>query len=304
MNTRFGWTLSGPVENALRSDTHSVNLAATHVPRVDTDRDEMDVDEMELGVKPRTFLGLESIGIKQEENSVLETFKETITFTNRRYEVGLPWKETHDPLPDNRSPRQRRLQSMLKRFSQKPEQLKEYDCVIKDQLDKGIIKRVDQSEKVQPCSQMHYLPHHCIVREDKSATKLLIVYNASAGENGLALNDCLHTGPPLTPDVLYILVRFRVKPIALVADIEKDFLMIALKKEDRDVLRFLSVDAVNSAEPKIVEYRFARVVVGVTSRSLSFECNSPQAHTSNKREDPEFVNRMLRSLHVVDEFKP
>ena len=39
VNTRFGWTLSGPVENALRSDTHSVNLAATHVLRVDTGRD-------------------------------------------------------------------------------------------------------------------------------------------------------------------------------------------------------------------------------------------------------------------------
>ena len=158
----------------------------------------MDGDEMELGAKPRTFLELESIGIKQEENSVLETFKETITFTNRRYEVGLPWKETHDPLPDNRSPSQRRLQYLLKRLSKKPEQLKEYDCVIKDQLDKGIIKGVDQSEKVQPCNQIHHLPHHCVVREDKSATKLLIVYNASAGENGLALNDCLHTGPPLT----------------------------------------------------------------------------------------------------------
>ena len=48
-------------------------------------------------------------------------------------------------------------------------------------------------------------------------------------------------------------------------DIEKDFLMLALKKEDRDVLPFLSVDAVNSAKPKIVEYRFARVEFGVTS---------------------------------------
>ena len=96
--TRFGWTLSGPVENAPRSETHSVNLAATHVPRIDTRRDEMDVHEMDLDEKLRTFWELESIGIKQEENSVLETFKETVTFKNQRYEVGLPWKEAHDPL--------------------------------------------------------------------------------------------------------------------------------------------------------------------------------------------------------------
>jgi len=59
--------------------------------------------EMELDEKLRTFWELESIGIKQEENSFLETFKETITFTNQIYEVGLPWKEGQDPLPDNRS---------------------------------------------------------------------------------------------------------------------------------------------------------------------------------------------------------
>ena len=135
---------------------------------------------MELGVKPRTFWELESIGIKQEENSVLETFKETVTFKNQRYEVGLPWKEAHDALPDNRSLSQRRLQSLLKRLSREPELLKEYDRVIKDQLDKGIIERVDQSEKVQPCHLVNYLPHHCAVREDKSTTKLRIVYNASA----------------------------------------------------------------------------------------------------------------------------
>ena len=77
MNIRFGWTLSGPVENAPRSETHSVNLAATHVLRIDTRRDEMDMHEMKLDEKLRTFLELESIRIKQEENFVLETFKET-----------------------------------------------------------------------------------------------------------------------------------------------------------------------------------------------------------------------------------
>ena len=300
MNTRFGWTLSGPVENAPCSKTHSVNLAATHVLQIDTRRDEMDVHEMGHDAKFRTFWELESIRIKQEENSILETFKETVTFKNQRYEVGLPWKEAHDPLPDNHSLSQRRLQSLLKRLSQKPDQLKEYDRVIKDQLDKGIIERVDQSEKVQPCHQIHYLPHHCVVREDKSTTKLRIVYNASARENGPALNDCLHTGPPLTPDILNIPVRFRVQPIALVADIDKAFLMITVKREDRDALRFLWADDVNSAEPKIVEYRFAQVVFGVTSSPFLLNVTLLKHITSYEMENPEFVNQMLHSLYVDD----
>ena len=91
------------------------------------------------------------------------------------------------------------------------------------------------------------LPSPSLRRESrKSTTKLRIVYSVSARGNGPVLNDCLHTGPPLALDILEILTRFRVQPIALVADIEKAFLVIAVK-EDRNILHFLWVDDINSA---------------------------------------------------------
>ena len=43
----------------------------------------------------------------------------------------------------------------------------------------------------------------------------------------------------MIPKLFYILVKFRLHPIALVADIEKVFLMIGITEEDRDKLRFL-----------------------------------------------------------------
>lgn len=110
MSTRSGWTLSGPVEieNAPGSETHSVNLAATNVLQLDARRDEMDVHDMEVDEKLCILWKLESMGIKQEENSVLGTFKEIITFRNQRYNIGSLWKEAHDALPDNRSLSQKR----------------------------------------------------------------------------------------------------------------------------------------------------------------------------------------------------
>jgi len=96
------------MENAPGAETHSINLAATNVLQIDARRDEMDVHDMELDEKLRTLWKLESIVIKQEETSVLETFEEIITFRNQRYKVSLLWKEAHDPLPDNRSLIQRR----------------------------------------------------------------------------------------------------------------------------------------------------------------------------------------------------
>ena len=62
-----------------------------------------------------------------------------------------------------------------------------------------------------------------------------------------------------------VLLRFRVNQVALTSDIEKAFLMVGMAEEDRDVLRFLWVDAIDKPSPEIVVLRFTRVVFGVSS---------------------------------------
>jgi len=70
--------------------------------------------------------------------------------------------------------------------------------------------------------------------------------------------------------------------------------MIAVKEEDRDALRFLWVDDVSSAETKFAEYRYSRVVFGVTSSPFPVLKHI----TSYEGEYTEFVNQILRSLYV------
>ena len=88
----------------------------------------------------------------------------------------------------------------------------------------------------EPGGNVHYLPHHAVIRRDAETTKLRIVYDASSKEtkNGTSLNDCLHTGPSLNPLLFDILVRFRENKIALLGDIENAFLNVAVDPEDRD----------------------------------------------------------------------
>ena len=113
----------------------------------------------------------------------------------------------------------------------------------------GIIESVSlENEESNP--NIHYLPHHAVVREDKSTTKVRIVFDGSARLNndGLSINDCLECGPNLVPFLFDILIRFRSHPYALVADIEKVFHMISIKEEHRS---------------EIVVYRFCRLVFGL-----------------------------------------
>ena len=95
--------------------------------------------------------------------------------------MSLPWREYHDDLPDNYSLSRRRLHSLLKRLQQNPELLQEYDSIIREQLERGIVEEVKDSEMAPEV--IHYLPHHAVTRQDKETTKVRVVYDASARSN-------------------------------------------------------------------------------------------------------------------------
>ena len=123
---------------------------------------------------------------------------------------------------------------------------------------------MDETEE-QPPENTHYLPCQAVIRSDALTTKLRVVFNASARVKPgcLSLNDCTYTGPPLTTGIADILMRFRAHKVGLLADIEKAFLNIEVDKQQRDLMRFLWIDDINSEDPNIVIYRFCRVIFGV-----------------------------------------
>ena len=171
--------------------------------------------------------------------------------------MSLPFKEQHTLIPDNYGLCRNRLYSLLRRLRQKPEILREYNEIINQQLQSGAIEVVhDPHEKVQPGS-IHYIPHKEILHSDKSTTHLRIVYDASSKISGqVSINECLHPGPPLTPMIFDIPIRFRVHKIALVGDLEKAFLNVEVDPEQRNLLRFLWVDNIESDDPNFVTFKF------------------------------------------------
>ena len=94
------------------------------------------------------------------------------------------------------------------------------------------------------------------------STKLRVVYDASIkSESGFSLNDCLEKGPPLQNKLWDILIRTRFRSVVLCGDIEKAFLQIRIRENERDCLRFHWSKKVNYDVIKI--YRFTRLVFGL-----------------------------------------
>ena len=288
MNTKLGWVLSGPIERSTVSREPVTNLAANPL------RDGAGLDN-----EIKKFWELEALGIQPEEASVYEEFTNTISRKDGRYEVQLPWKHSHPVLPDNYKASLQRFHSLYNRLKQTPKILEEYDNVIKDQLQKGIVERVNESEACE-IGKVHYLPHHAVIRRDKETTRLRVVYDASSKSNGISLNSCLYTGPSLSQNIFDILIRFRSFKVAMISDIEKAFLMVSIAEADRNVLRFLWVDDISKEKPEIIVLRFTRVVFGVSSSP--FLLNATIAHHIGQYEtvDPTFVERFLENIYVDD----
>lgn len=187
IHTKLGWVLSG-VAPIPREQFTSHSFLTTHVLRVDSTGSSENLNEI-----LHSFWKLESLGIVDPDDTVLDEFSQTVCFHNGRYEVSLPWKDSHPPLPDNFDLSNKRLQSLLRRLKQDPDILNEYDSIIKTQLQQGIVEKVPKADGGER-AQVHYLPHHAVIRRDKETTKVRIVYDASAKSSGCSLNECLHKG--------------------------------------------------------------------------------------------------------------
>ena len=215
VHTKLGWVLSGTLPMEEEYPT-AHNFLTTHVLRVDSTPSTQDTLDEVL----HSFWKLESLGVDSKTDSVLEEFTQTVQFKNGRYEVSLPWKNLHPTLPDNYQLSNRRLDGLIKRLRHDPEVLREYSSIINSQRRQGIVESINLEEE-QANGQTHYLPHHAVVRRDKSTTKVCVVYDACARSTGCSLNECLHKGPKFDQKILDILIRFRTYKIDLTADIEK-----------------------------------------------------------------------------------
>ena len=227
VKSTLGWLLSGRVNGTIDPVTHSNLIIECQNSLFAPSQDQDDILTNTL----KEFWETESIGIKDlpaDQDTRKESFAFDVKLNGGRYEVKLPWKEDRLPSSDHYQLCENRLRSLHHKLRKDPALLTEYDNIIQEQLNTGIIEEVSSGDfNNEKATQIHYLPHHAVVRKDRETTKVRIVYDGSAktSKDDNSLNDCLETGPNCIPHVFDMLANFRKNTVCLTADIEKAFLM-------------------------------------------------------------------------------
>ncbi|GFW27074.1 integrase catalytic domain-containing protein [Trichonephila clavipes] len=186
------------------------------------------------------FWEIESLGILDKgsvtlgkgDEEMLSEFDKSVNFVDGRYRVNLPWKPgMREALQNNKTVARKRFEGLVRRFKCDHELFCKYKDVIDDYVRKGIVERTCDSLLD---SQGFYLPHHAVIRSDKTTSPIRIVFDGSAHENGQSsLNQ---------------------------TDVKSAFLQIELDFRDRDFTRFFWTDNLNN-EPYVLN--FTRVLFGL-----------------------------------------
>ena len=292
VSTKLGWILCGPIQNNINHPT-TVMLST------------VSVNEVTFSLKH--FWELEHMGIKDdrhakwssEEEFAVQQFNKNLMFDGERYEVALPWRKDHPELTNNYKQALKRLQSVENQLRKSEEKASLYSQAINQYVQDGYAEEVEVINDNKEPKRVRYLPHHAVYREDKSSTKTRIVFDGSCHDgNEVSLNDCVLPGPALQPNLVSVLLRFRTRPIGLMADVQKMFLQIKLAKEDQDVHRYLWRDMKSDLAPRI--FKMTRLTFGINS-SPFLAIGTAQHHAKESRETfPEASEAIENDMYVDD----
>ena len=150
---------------------------------------------------------------------------------NGHYMIPLPWKSSQVKLPRNRTMAERRLAYLRAKLLGDKDLFHNYKDKIKEYLDKRYDRKV--STDLPYTDRTWFIPHHATVG------KCRVVFDWAARFQGVSLNDNLLQGPDHTSNLMGILLRFRKKPLAVVADIRGMFYQVRVEPRECDSLRFL-----------------------------------------------------------------
>ena len=184
VESKLGWLLSGVCEGTTgkKKSSHD-SFASTNLIFNDQDA-YLQEERDDLKAQLACFWETESIGVKGEsaESEIYDNkgLLRSIQHGGTSYSVDLPWTAEKEQLPDHEKLCEDRASHLHERLKRNPELTEKYDEIVKEQLKTGVLEPVPEEDVESKGGTVHVLPHHPVVREDKSTTKVRVVYDGSA----------------------------------------------------------------------------------------------------------------------------
>lgn len=283
----FGWLICGEIPVTVNVQTNIISLQTS-----------INIDE-----SIRKLWEIEEINkeppLTDEEKFCEEHYEENVQRDDSgRYVVKLPFRSETSDLGESSHAAIVRLKAMERKFLRDVEFKRQYDEFMEEYLKLGHMERIPENQiKLSPKDHF-YLPHHAVLKEDSSTTKLRVVFDGSSQtDSGMSLNSKLCVGPTLQNDLFSTVLRFRTHEIALTSDIQKMYRQIKIHPDDTDFQRIVWRN--NSNEP-IQHFRLNTVTYGTSSAPYLAIKTLQQLAKDYEKMFPEASSIIKRDFYVDD----
>ena len=290
--TPLGWTAVGrtTVGGDTKTSTRFINTFF---------HNKQDIQNIEN--KLLSFWEIEEVGSYDQgkmcisDREINDKTKNSIRYFNKnnRYQVSIPWNENKPKLGNNYKMAYQRLKNTEQKLAKNVNLKKRYSDIIDSYEKKGYIRKIQNKAEAR-----WFLPHFPIIREDKQTSKIRIVFDAAATFNGISLNDTIHSGPKLQNDIIDLLIRFRMRAIAITMDLQEMYLQIQLDIQDRPFHAFLWRNCEQDIHPNV--YMFDRLIFGSTASPYLAQLVSQENAMRFKGQFPRAAETVFNGTYMDD----
>ena len=302
LKTRLGWVLAGQDDTGSYKSFTQPQIVAS-VKNENTKEIETDINDTF-----KRFYSIEDLGIlphkdskfTAEEDAALAMMKSGMEYCKkeRRFYVPLLFKlNPQINLDSNWKVSYATAQSSRKKAI-RAGAIQQVDAAMHVMLNMGAAEKVPENEL--RVKHSHHLPTVAVMRQQSQTTKVRLTMNASSvcPITKKSLNSCLYSGPVshYMPCLIDLLIRFRLNPHILMADVSKLFWEIYVKKADRDWMRFL-YSSEKSESPTV--YRQKGLVMGIVSSPFQALYCIQELGTMFKTEFP-LAYEAIQDIYVDD----
>lgn len=297
LQTELGWILFGKayensIGNQVSINTTTVNLETLMEKFIEIEN----ISEDRLLTPDEQYcVDFYNTNTRRDENGV--------------FVVKLPFKTPSDPkaiLGKSRDNALRQFLQLERRFAHDANFKAEYSENINGFLLQGHMNELFDTEEDRlyytedglSAYDSYYLPHHAVIKEDSTTTRMRPVFNAGkASSNEHSLNSVLFQGPALQNDLVAILINWRFHEIGFVADIQQMYRRIRVIDEDITFQRILWR---NDPSEKIKEYGLNRLAFGTNYAPCGAIQTVFKLAEQNQDEFPNASRTIRKDMYVDD----